>query len=122
MDVLSRAIARVARRQEESDRRLERIEKALGIAIEPAPRQQEPPQQESPQPAQASTPPPIIEPPTPEPSQPPPPEPPPLETQVGLTWINRIGSITLVLGIAFFFKYAVDNEWIGESGRVLLGV
>lgn len=45
-----------------------------------------------------------------------------LETQVGLTWINRIGAITLILGVAFFFKYAIDNEWIGESGRVILGL
>ena len=45
-----------------------------------------------------------------------------LETQVGLTWINRIGVITLILGVAFFFKYAIDNDWIGESGRVIIGV
>jgi uncharacterized membrane protein len=41
---------------------------------------------------------------------------------MGLTWINRIGVVTLVLGVAFFFKYAVDNRWIGEGGRVALGV
>ena len=45
-----------------------------------------------------------------------------LETQVGLTWVNRIGVITLILGVAFFFKYAIDNDWIGESGRVIIGV
>ncbi len=41
---------------------------------------------------------------------------------MGLTWINRVGVITLVLGVAFFFKYAVDNQWIGETGRVALGI
>lgn len=41
---------------------------------------------------------------------------------MGLTWINRAGVITLILGVAFFFKYAVDNHWIGEAGRVVLGV
>jgi uncharacterized membrane protein len=45
-----------------------------------------------------------------------------LETRLGLTIINRIGAITLAIGIVFFFKYAVDNRWIGQSGRVTLGV
>lgn len=44
------------------------------------------------------------------------------ETQVGLTWANRAGALTLILGAAFFFKYAVDNAWIGQTGRVLLGI
>ncbi len=39
-----------------------------------------------------------------------------------MVWVNRIGVITLVLGVAFFFKYAVDNRWIGETGRVILGI
>lgn len=47
---------------------------------------------------------------------------PALETRVGLTIINRIGAVTLVLGVAFFFKWAVDNNWIGPLGRVLLGL
>jgi hypothetical protein len=54
-----------------------------------------------------------------------PPEPPrrqQLETRMGLTWINRIGVLTLIIGVAFFFKYAIDNQWIGETGRVVIGV
>src|SRR3954454_3179091 len=47
---------------------------------------------------------------------------PAIETKVGLTLVNRTGVITLVLGVAFFFKWAVDNEWIGPTGRVLLGL
>lgn len=47
---------------------------------------------------------------------------PAIETKVGLTLVNRIGVITLVLGVAFFFKWAVDNEWIGPTGRVVLGL
>jgi uncharacterized membrane protein len=47
---------------------------------------------------------------------------PELETRLGLTWINRIGVITLLLGAGFFFKYAVENQWIGPMGRVILGV
>jgi len=45
-----------------------------------------------------------------------------LESKVGLTLVNRIGAITLVLGVAFFFKWAVDNNWIGPAGRVILGL
>ena len=45
-----------------------------------------------------------------------------LESKVGLTLVNRIGVITLVLGVAFFFKWAVDNNWIGPAGRVVLGL
>ena len=45
-----------------------------------------------------------------------------LETQVGLTWLNRIGVLTVVLGVAFFFRYAVDTGLIGETGRIILGV
>ncbi|MBV8895294.1 MAG: DUF2339 domain-containing protein [Acidobacteriaceae bacterium] len=39
----------------------------------------------------------------------------------GLKLLNRAGALTLFIGILFFFKYAVDNRWIGAAGRVLLG-
>ncbi len=45
-----------------------------------------------------------------------------LESSIGLTWVNRIATVTLILAAAFFFKYAVDNQWIGETGRIVLGV
>ena len=45
-----------------------------------------------------------------------------LEANIGLAWINRIAAVTLIFAAAFFFKYAVDNQWIGETGRVVLGV
>ena len=44
------------------------------------------------------------------------------ETNIGLTWINRIAAVTLILAAAFFFRYAVDNQWIGETGRIVLGI
>lgn len=47
---------------------------------------------------------------------------PELETRVGLNWINRVAVVTLIFGAAFFFKYAVDNDWIGPAARVGLGV
>lgn len=42
--------------------------------------------------------------------------------QLGLTAVNRIGAVTLAIGIIFFFKYAVDNRWIGANARVGLGL
>lgn len=45
-----------------------------------------------------------------------------VESSLGLSWLNRIGVVTLVLGVAFLFKYAVDNEWIGPWTRVALGM
>ena len=45
-----------------------------------------------------------------------------LESNLGLTLINRIGALTLAIGIIFFFKYAADNRWIGAEMRVAIGV
>ncbi len=45
-----------------------------------------------------------------------------LESRFGLTLVNRAGAITLAIGIIFFFKYAVDNKWIGAEARVAIGV
>ncbi len=36
--------------------------------------------------------------------------------------LGRIGIGALVLGVAFFLKYAFDNNWIGPSGRIFIGV
>ena len=44
-----------------------------------------------------------------------------LETRIGGRWLLYIGMATLVLGIGFFVKYAFDNNWINETGRVLVG-
>ncbi|WP_294268845.1 DUF2339 domain-containing protein [uncultured Chryseobacterium sp.] len=35
--------------------------------------------------------------------------------------LTVIGIFTLVLGIGYFIKYAVDNNWIGETARVTIG-
>src|ERR1041384_895395 len=45
-----------------------------------------------------------------------------LESRIGGSWFNRIGVLAIFLGVAFFLKYAVDNEWIGPITRVLIGV
>jgi uncharacterized membrane protein len=44
-----------------------------------------------------------------------------LESRIGGRWLLYIGTATLVLGIGFFVKYAFDNDWINETGRVLIG-
>ena len=102
IEALAQAVARLETQQEETNRRLARMEEALGTRIA------SPPKSQPAEPIRAHTP-------TRERA-------PGLETEVGLTWINRVGAITLVLGVGFFFKYAIDNEWIGEVGRVALGI
>lgn len=46
----------------------------------------------------------------------------PFPTGAGLKLLNLVGALTLFIGFIFFFKYAVDNQWIGAAGRVGLGV
>src|SRR5258708_18506182 len=128
MDALSEAILRLLRRQEDTDRRLAEIEKALGLT-RPAPVAQPAPVTPSPVIAVPATPdsappPPLQDaaPPLPLPVETPRIDEPRLETKLGLAWVNRIGAVTLALCVAFIFKYAVDNAWIGPGGRRALGV
>ena len=44
-----------------------------------------------------------------------------LEKFIGENLANKIGIAVLVLGISFFVKYAIDNDWINEAGRVIVG-
>ncbi|HMJ60745.1 MAG TPA: DUF2339 domain-containing protein [Bryobacteraceae bacterium] len=108
LDIISEAIARLLKKQDEMEKRLARLEPAVSPPLVTAlPVETSPPPTPEPPPAR-----PKIE----------QPKKPALETKVGLTVVNRIGVITLVLGVAFFFKWAVDNNWIGPAGRVILGV
>ncbi|HEV7744264.1 MAG TPA: DUF2339 domain-containing protein [Pyrinomonadaceae bacterium] len=49
-----------------------------------------------------------------------------IESVIGGSWFNWIGIIAVTLGVGFFLKLAIDNGWIGPSGRVgfaaLLGI
>lgn len=45
-----------------------------------------------------------------------------LETRIGGRWLNRIGILAILIGVSFFLKYAFDNNWIGPSGRVTIGI
>jgi uncharacterized membrane protein len=126
MDAISGALARMVQRQDEFAQRLLRIEAAVGLAAtqplaivaesEPAAN-------------------PVIEPP-PLPRTPPPlpqeiprvspnvstASEPALEATFGLGWLNRVAVVTLIFGVGFLFKYAVDSQWIGPAMRVALGV
>ncbi|MDO8430671.1 MAG: DUF2339 domain-containing protein, partial [Candidatus Taylorbacteria bacterium] len=36
--------------------------------------------------------------------------------------LGRIGIAAVLIGVAFFLKYAFDNNWIGPAGRVMIGI
>jgi uncharacterized membrane protein len=45
-----------------------------------------------------------------------------LETLIAGHWLNRIGILALIGALTFFLKHAFDNDWIGPSGRVAIGI
>jgi len=45
-----------------------------------------------------------------------------LESRIGSQWLNRVGILAVLIGMAWFLKLAIDNHWIGPLGRVLLGL
>ena len=45
-----------------------------------------------------------------------------IEAAIGGRLMLWVGTIVLVLGLAFFLKYAFDNQWINEPMRVGLGM
>lgn len=47
---------------------------------------------------------------------------PDLEKFIGENLLSKIAITILVLGIAFFVKYAIDQDWINEAGRVGIGI
>ncbi|MBI4337858.1 MAG: DUF2339 domain-containing protein [Chloroflexi bacterium] len=44
------------------------------------------------------------------------------EQVLGGNWFARIGALALIIGVGFFLKLAFENNWIGETGRVILGM
>jgi uncharacterized membrane protein len=44
------------------------------------------------------------------------------EQVLGGSWLARIGVLALIFGAGFFLKYAFDNDWIGPTGQVILGI
>lgn len=45
-----------------------------------------------------------------------------LEDFIGGNLLNKIGIGILILGIGIFVKYAIDQDWIGSIGRVMIGL
>ncbi len=46
---------------------------------------------------------------------------PDLEKFIGENLVNKLGIAVLVLGIGYFIKFAIDQDWINAWGRVLIG-
>ncbi len=44
------------------------------------------------------------------------------KSRIGSQWFNRVGILAVLIGMAWFLKLAIDNEWIGPLGRVLIGL
>ncbi|MFH0876416.1 MAG: DUF2339 domain-containing protein [archaeon] len=44
-----------------------------------------------------------------------------IEENIGLKWFSKIGILALVIGIAFFIKYAIDNNWMSYLVRIIIG-
>jgi uncharacterized membrane protein len=45
-----------------------------------------------------------------------------LEGRIAGTWFNRIAILLLIISVSYFLKLAFDNNWIGPSGRVAIGI
>ena len=45
-----------------------------------------------------------------------------LEAVIGQKWVGWIAVLLIFCAAAFFLKYAFENRWIGELGRVAIGV
>jgi len=44
------------------------------------------------------------------------------EQILGGNWLARIGVLSLIIGTGFFLKFAFDRNWLGPTGRVILGI
>lgn len=45
-----------------------------------------------------------------------------LESVIGGQWLNRLGIIAVLVGLSYFLKLAIENNWIGPATRVLIGL
>lgn len=45
-----------------------------------------------------------------------------LETLIGQKWLGWVAVVLIFFATGFFLKYAFENRWIGEIGRVALGL
>lgn len=45
-----------------------------------------------------------------------------MEKIIGENLMSKIGILALIIGIGFFVKFAIDNDWINEVGRTVIGL
>jgi uncharacterized membrane protein len=45
-----------------------------------------------------------------------------IESIIGRRWVGWAAITLILFATAFFFKYAFENRWIGELGRVAMGI
>ena len=45
-----------------------------------------------------------------------------LESRIGGQWLNRIGIVAVLVGLSYFLKLAFENNWIGPTTQVLIGM
>ncbi len=45
-----------------------------------------------------------------------------LEALIGGRWLNYAGILALLFAVAFFIKYAFENNWVGPRGRIAIGL
>ncbi len=105
--------------------RIQKLEEALGGVRPPETTFEQAKSEVKPQSPPAPVPPPIVEAPR---SQIPKPTPTSwlsaadLESTIGRRWVGWIAVSLILFATAFFLKYAFDNRWIGEVGRVAIGI
>jgi uncharacterized membrane protein len=44
------------------------------------------------------------------------------EAIVAGRWLFRVGLLAVAVGVSYFLKLAIDNDWIGPTGQVALGI
>ena len=44
------------------------------------------------------------------------------ESLIAGRWLNYAGILAVLFAVAFFLKYAFDNDWVGPNGRVGIGL
>jgi uncharacterized membrane protein len=45
-----------------------------------------------------------------------------LEGLIAGKWFSRVGIVALLIAVSYFLKLAFDNNWIGPTGRVAIGI
>lgn len=45
-----------------------------------------------------------------------------LETRLGAQWFSRVGIAAVLVGVAWFFKFTMDQGWLAPAERIILGL